>query len=607
VLLVDIDDFSRLRTQFEKTSFYKLYKDPAMAPFVEDFRDNLDRKIKQADNEFLNAIFQPDALPQARVALALVLDEQAVDFNEPPVLVIAQWGRNLPQVKEAINKIIEKAVADGAGRKSEDYRGAEIITVRKSDAQSNNYCFLENTLFVSTRAEYIKFVIAQIKGAAGPTLADDNDYIATMKAVGLDRHIDLYVNIKQIIKTVIAEDAAGKTKTIITNLGLVNVRSIGGSVSLAPRSGESLAGRAFVKIDGERKGICRMFEFDSAPLRAPKFLPDNVYSLAFINLNIKKSYDVLSGIVRSFSPAAAAILYMPIVPPSLDGRPGLQLKTDIIDHLGSQIIIARSATEPRTSDAAPAPETLVALAVSNRGALERSLSRLHGLFSQDNPDAKRQLLGYTIYLLDLSAFLPIFTPGAMTPMQDPLEVRTQDASVQPGRSLLTGQVPSEPTSPGFPPMPKAAFTITDTHLILGVEPTVERAIRTLSAGGTASADFAKWFNKAKSTIPDVVGLAGLENDAVLAEILWKTMKNAGSEPGQTGTSDAESRSSIGLSVSSSSGLMFSQGGLVDLFDYALLPEFDAVRKYFGLSTYYVITRPNGFFQEFKYIDPAQQQ
>jgi hypothetical protein len=204
------------------------------------------------------------------------------------------------------------------------------------------------------------------------------------------------------------------------------------------------------------------------------------------------------------------------------------------------------------------------------------------------------------------------------------EVRTQDASVQPGRSLWHGhlgrvfirrkaekpvlqQALSGQNPPVSLPIPKAAFTITDTHLIVGFEPAVERAVRTLSAGGTTSAEFAKWFDKAKSTIPDVVGLAGLENDVVLAEILWKTMKkNAGSKPSKTDTTSTESPGSVGISVGLSSGLMFSQGGL-DLFDPALLPEFDAVRKYFGLSTYYIITRPNGFFQEFKYIDPAQQQ
>ncbi len=56
VVLVDIGNFSQLRTQFEKTNFYKLYKDPAMTAFVEDFKTKFREKVKQMDNELVRTI-----------------------------------------------------------------------------------------------------------------------------------------------------------------------------------------------------------------------------------------------------------------------------------------------------------------------------------------------------------------------------------------------------------------------------------------------------------------------------------------------------------------------------------------------------------------------
>jgi hypothetical protein len=47
--------------------------------------------------------------------------------------------------------------------------------------------------------------------------------------------------------------------------------------------------------------------------------------------------------------------------------------------------------------------------------------------------------------------------------------------------------------------------------------------------------------------------------------------------------------------------MFQQGD--GLLDFSLLPEFDAVKKYFGLSAFYGISRQDGFFFEFKYLNP----
>ena len=43
VLLTEIGNFNELKAQFQKTNFYKLYKDPAMTEFVED----IDKKWRQ--------------------------------------------------------------------------------------------------------------------------------------------------------------------------------------------------------------------------------------------------------------------------------------------------------------------------------------------------------------------------------------------------------------------------------------------------------------------------------------------------------------------------------------------------------------------------------
>ena len=142
----------------------------------------------------------------------------------------------------------------------------------------------------------------------------------------------------------------------------------------------------------------------------------------------------------------------------------------------------------------------------------------------------------------------------------------------------------------IPDMSKLAFTITDTHLILGTEPAIEQAIRTLSGSASTSMASAKWFNKAKSAIPTVVGLACLEDNAAVGELFWWMMKKSGE--------NKDSNKSIGPNP----GLMFSQAGS-ELANPNLLPPFDAVRKYFGSSAFYGISRSDGFFFEFKYLNP----
>lgn len=587
ILLVDIDDFSQLRTQVEKTNVYKLCKDPAMTAFVDDFKTKRREKIRKHDNELIRVIANADALPQGRVAVALILNEQIKDANEPPLLLITQWGRTIDKIKESVDKMVKKVIEDGAHRKTEDYRGVSITTIIPRPSTSLSYCFVDDCLMGAISPEILKFVIAHIKGADSPTLADDADYTATVKILGLGRgrgqgQIDLYVNIKQLVKTTIAEDTTGKVKMFMGSLGLDSVTSFGCSISLggAPAAGSEVSfGKAFLKVKGEKKGICKMLDIESTVFRAPPFIPSSAYSVSFVNLNIKKAYNELGNILNSISPQLAAIMYMPLLPPSPQGEPPLQLKTDIVDHLGSQIIIAQSISEPPSGADKPGPrKSVIAVAMDNRSALEKSLSLLHGkILAANNPDARRQLLGHTIYLVDLSAMLPTPSKKPKRPMQIP------------GR-------------PETPTMPKLAFTVTDTHLIFSGEAVVEQAIRALNSTEIVSVSSEEWFNRAKSTIPSVVGLASLQNNEDSGEFFWSELRELKKQTSKS--KDKDSSTTVGVGVSSASPfphLIFSQAGS-DLFDFSLLPEFDVVRKYFGLSAFYGLSRPDGFFFEFKYLN-----
>ena len=589
ILLMDINNFNQLRGQFEKTNIYRLYEDPAMADFIDNFKTRWQEKKQESKREFLKIIADAGVMPLGRVAVAVVLDEQVKDINEPPILVVTQWGDKIGKVKEAVNKMTRKAIEDGGRRQTEDYRGVEIVTVEKKPPKAVHYCYFDDCLIGSTSPNVLKFVIAQIRGAGSTILADDRDYTATVRAINpaSEGRIDLYVNIKQLVKSELAEDTTGKVRAMIDNLGLNNVTSFGCSVEPAGGPGGSSVAKAILKIDGAKEGICKMLEVESAPVRMPKFIAASACSVSVVNLNIKKAFDELANIMTKFSPQMAAIMYMPVLPPGPQGEPGLQLKADVIDHLGSQIVLAQSVERPQPDARAekeplPATQSVVAIAIENRSALEKSLSLIHGkMIAPDNPDARRELLGHTIYSVDLSGLMPMLGgPPARKPLRAAAE-------------------------PVAPPIPKMAFTVTDTHLIFASESAVEQAVRTLGSGAESVVS-AKWFNKARSNIPSVVGLAGLQNNAVSGELLWSTMRRS-KKPDKADGEDQSNQ--IGVGISSGSILpqvMFTQGGAA-LFDFSLLPEFDAVKKYFGLSTFYGISRQDGFFFEFKYMNPEASE
>jgi hypothetical protein len=78
------------------------------------------------------------------------------------------------------------------------------------------------------------------------------------------------------------------------------------------------------------------------------------------------------------------------------------------------------------------------------------------MIAPDNPEARRELLGHTIYSVDLSGLLPMLR----------LAGEKTDAGA---------------CRPQLAKMPTSAFTVTDTHLIFASEYVVEQTIRTLSS------------------------------------------------------------------------------------------------------------------------------
>lgn len=567
LVLVEVNNFELAKQQFEKTGIYKLYKAPAMAAFFKDAKAKWREKINKLDgNNIYRTFFEAETLPQGRVAFALAANEQAQDSNEPTVLLITQWGEKVDRIKEAIARMAQKNIEYGGHqKKGEKYRNVKIETCIDEKGVILNYCFIEDCFIACTNSELIKFVIAHIKGARGTTLAESSDYTSGVAATGPYHDIELYINIKELLKSKIGKDPAGKNQMLAANLGIDNIASLCSSAGFGRETGSSCSGKAFLKVNGSKKGFCRMLEAESAPVRSRRFVPASTYSATFFNLNISKAYNELCNILYNFSPFYAGLMYAPLLPPGPEGEPPLQMKDDIIDHLGSEVIIAQSINKPFSKNTGPT-KSLFAVATNNSRALERSLSRLHSkTMAANNPDATRELLGHTIYRIGFQ-MLPFLQPG-IKPMQD-LQQRK--------------------------PVEMFAFSITDTHLIFGTEQSVEQAIRTLSSPGTASIDSKKWFTLAKSAIPSTVGLATLQDNAASAEFFWWLM-----------TEGAKTKSPH-IAMGPNPNFLLTQKGM-DSFNFNLLPDFETVRKYFGSSACYGLSRENGFMFGFNCLDPKSSE
>jgi hypothetical protein len=99
-------------------------------------------------------------------------------------------------------------------------------------------------------------------------------------------------------------------------------------------------------------------------------------------------------------------------------------------------------------------------------------------------------------------------------------------------------------------------------------------------------------------LPSTVAIASLQNGASANELFWQTLKKQ-----KPNVENNDSKSSVGIGLNSQGNLMFMQKGL-DFVDFSLLPDFEKVKKYFGLSVSHLTSRPDGFFMEIKSLDQS---
>ncbi len=577
IIVMEIPDFNQLKLQWEKTNAFKLYKEPAMDDFFGKIRQKYHEEVQKTENKFVRAVLDAGTLPKKRMVLALVQNQKAINIHEPVAVCIIQWGKNVKEIKPAVRETTDKAVDEGAYVKSDEYRGIKIISViaeqknQKQDkysesdrigygiSKSISYCFIEDTLVASEDIELLKFVIAQIKGASTATLASDSDYKDSINSLGPHHDINIYCNIKKIMKTRLRKDTTAKFTNTMQKLGFDNLSSFALTAAVAGNKANTTSAKALLKIDGAKKGICKMLEPQHARIKAPDFIPQSATSAYFYNLDIKLAYSQLLAILNDFGPQYASPLYVPIIPQGPHGQPPIRLKPDIIDYLGSQILMAQLITKPHTLTSV---NHIFAVSITNKTPLEKSLARIHQqYFAHKNPDAKRELLGYNIYTVNLAGLIPfLHTPEQRTPMQQ--QSRSQK-------------------------MPKFAFSLTDTHLIFGQENPVEKAIRTLVSDSAHNLSSKQWFNSAKPELPSVVGFASLTNNASSVEHTWWMLKES-----------QKQQNTLAKNKNQHHFFPFAQAEFIDC---SLLPEFEKVKKYFTTTTCFALSRPEGFYFEFKQL------
>jgi hypothetical protein len=315
-----IRDVTALKANFKKTDTYKLYKDPAMQPFVapaeKKITDFIDERIKDLWQQ-VGLANAPETMPwpTGRVVLGVRMGTtirqiptwdypdngparpgpvREIKTPEPHVILIADMGEQTEPAKAIAAKLLDKAVEKNFVRTKETVRDVAIdVLTQKREApagapadmppgpppESFGVAFKDKTILIGS-VDMIKAAIIRMGGADQPSLADDRNFRSVMGKLAADQaDISFFLSAKALISFINETssamsdpEAAEKFKTAVAGLGFDNVKGLGAVASLAPSDKEESRMSVLIGIEGAKRGIMEILSLAPAGLRDQELL-----------------------------------------------------------------------------------------------------------------------------------------------------------------------------------------------------------------------------------------------------------------------------------------------------------------------------------------------
>jgi hypothetical protein len=398
---VSIPNVQSIQQSWDKIALGQLAADPVIEPFVSDLRDQIQTRL---DRTGVRVGLEVNDL------LDVCTGEVAIGFIQPEkgnqkhaIAAIA----DVTGKQDAATKLLEKV------EKNMLDRDAKLTKKNVGDVEMHVYAvpvkegarktfdaviFQYNNRLIAVDHEQIAVqILALMKDAKTPTLAEQEGFVAVnqrcvKEANGLAPHLKWFV--EPIGYAMVAREAAAVPPgrydilSAISKQGFDAVLGVGGFANLNAGDFEILLrGYAYappVAGGGEEKYslAARVLAFPGKQeLKVQSWVPDSVNSYATATWEIQRSYDFIDTLVDEI--AGEPGFFKDFIK-SLEEDPGgpqINLKNDIVAHLGDRVSVLTDTKLPVVSDS---ERFLVAISLVNSPAMAKSISKM----LETDPDAK---------------------------------------------------------------------------------------------------------------------------------------------------------------------------------------------------------------------------
>ncbi|HEV3007298.1 MAG TPA: hypothetical protein VGX78_22700 [Pirellulales bacterium] len=579
--VVSAPNFARLEANWGKTQFARLFDDPAMQPFGRDLRRQVEEKWLSTKPRLGLTYDDFRALAAGELTIAVVPN---ADGHAAQVALIDVAGHEAT-ARATVEKLVAELVRRGGKRSQRKVAGATLEVVTSPPSKPKGVprtaaYALHDGLFLSTDdaavAEQLVERLAEPSNErVGDALGDLAAFQAVMARCGEGK--GLLPDIRWYVEPLGLAAALGPQRRprrghrneyveLLANQGFDAVQAIGGHLNFGV-DGCALVHRTFAFAPPPHELAMRMVVLPNGDgLAPPAWTPPDATSYTALRCDLTNAFDhagtlvdELNGIEGLFDDTLE----------SIENDTGLDLRRDLLAHLGERITIVSENKLPIT----PASQRrLLAIEAKTPDALRAMLAKS---FDGD-PRVTRRVLGeHEIWELS-----PEDDDEPVEPVV-PLRSRRAAGAARNGAVRPADDVRTE--------LPDSLIALAHGQLFISTdEALLAKALaapgegRSLAAEADCRAVLAEC-TRLGAKQPCAMGFSRSDEARRLSYELFQR--------GKLRESDTFLSSLLGLFSDDSKG----RGPPTQQFDGHKLPQFDMVRRYFGASGGFAVSEPNGWY------------
>lgn len=588
--VITVPDMAAARRLFNQSPQMQLWRDPALAPFVNKFWSKLETQLLQPlEQEMGTSLTNFLGLAQGQLTLAVTRNGWPVEAGATPGLAILIDARDQAErLTQVLAEGRTKLAAKGEPMKTQRIGGTEflVLTVQPpalkapqaddadeakdpavadpAKAPDENAATGEaaapmpaqelfigqagSLLVVSSGRVDLEKIMTLKSGGAVMALGESADFMPDYASTLREATIYGWLNLEPILEAarqLLPGAEAGlplglSPARMLSALGLSGLKTLSFAASIR---GDGATSEMKVRIpDEERRGLFRMLAFAAKDSGPTPFVPADALTFSRTRLDLQKSWNTLEATVSEIAPQIGGLVKMTVDAIGKDKDPGFDFRKQFVANLGDDVITWQTAA--KTGEVSMAGPPQVALISSPKPEqLAGALKLLMGMVPPDVAKLEESdVAGVKVWSMGIPMGLPAAGQAA-------------------------------------PPVQTIAFASANGYLAVATDLELLKNYLAAKPADTTSLLARPGFRAAADKVGGVgTGMFGFSNDRETMRSVWDAL----TAPAGAGTNPSALLFQQLLAASTASG---DGGSVTEWIDVSLLPPFEKVQKYFHYSVY----------------------